>query len=56
MANLIPSNLTLSLIVSFHAVHGYAATHMHIIHIMLLFHSATTMLLPPDTHIYVHTV
>ena len=38
MANLIPLNLTLFLIVHFHAVHGYVATHMHITHVMLLFH------------------
>ena len=43
MANLIPSNLNLFLTVHFHAVHGYAATHMCIMHIMLLFHSATIM-------------
>ena len=28
-----PPNLTLFLPVHFHAVHGYAATHMHIIHV-----------------------
>ena len=43
MANLMPSNLTLSLTVHFHTVHGYAATYMHITCFMLLFHSATTM-------------
>ena len=43
MANLMPSNLTLSLTVHFRAVHSYAATHMRITHVMLLFHSATPM-------------
>ena len=33
MANLVLLNLTLSLTVHFHAVHGYAATHMRITHI-----------------------
>ena len=33
VANLVLLNLTLSLIVHFHAVHGYAATHMHITHV-----------------------
>ena len=33
MENLMSSNLTLFLIVHFHAVHGYAATHMHITHV-----------------------
>ena len=43
MANPILLNLTLLLTVHFHAVHGYAATYMHITHAMLLFHSATAM-------------
>ena len=43
MANSMPSNLTLFLTVHLYAVHGYAATHMHITYIMLLFHSATDM-------------
>ena len=43
MTNLVLLNLTLSSTVHFCAVHGYAATHMHITHAMLLFHSATTM-------------
>ena len=43
MANLMPSNLTLFLTVHFCAMHGYAATHMRITHVMLLFHSATAM-------------
>ena len=46
IANLMPSNLTLSLTVYFCAVHGYAVTHMHITYVILLFHSATTMWLP----------
>ena len=33
MANLVLLNLTLFLTVHFHAVHGYAATHMRIIHV-----------------------
>ena len=33
MVNLMPSNLTLFLIVHFHVMHGYAATHMHITHV-----------------------
>ena len=33
MANLMPLNLTLFLTVHFHAVHGYAVTHMHIPHV-----------------------
>ena len=43
MANLILLNLTLFLIVHFCAMHGYAATHMHFPHVMLLFHSATAI-------------
>ena len=43
MANLVLLNLTLSLTVHFRAVHGYAATHMCLTHVMLLFHSATAM-------------
>ena len=43
MANLILLNLTLFLIVHFCAMHGYAATHMCFPHVMLLFHSATTI-------------
>ena len=43
MANLVLLNLTLFLTVHFCAVHGYAATHMCITHVMLLFHSATAM-------------
>ena len=35
MANLMPSNLTLSLTVYFCAMHGYATTHMHITHVTL---------------------
>ena len=46
MANLVLLNLTLFLTVHFCAVHGYAATHMHITHVMLCFHSATAMWLP----------
>ena len=46
MANLMPSNLMLFLTVHLCAVHGYAATHMHITYFILLFHSATTMQLP----------
>ena len=42
MANLIPLNLTLFLTVHFHAVHGYAATHMHITHILCF-----SSILPP---------
>ena len=34
MANLVLLNLTLFLTVHFRAVHGYAATHMHITHIL----------------------
>ena len=34
---------TLFLTVHFYAVHGYAAIHMHITHVTLPFHSATTM-------------
>ena len=34
MANLVLLNLTLFLTVHFHAVHGYAATHMHITHVL----------------------
>ena len=34
MANLVLLNLTLSLTVHFHAVHGYAATHMCITHVL----------------------
>ena len=33
VANLMPSNLTLFLTVHFHAMHGYAATHMHFTHV-----------------------
>ena len=43
MMNLVLLNLTLFLTVHFRAAHGYAATHMHITHVMLLFHSATAM-------------
>ena len=43
MANLVLSNLTLLLAVHLRAVRGYAATHMHITHVMLLFHSVTAM-------------
>ena len=43
MVNPILLNLTLFLTVHFRAMHGYAATHMHITHAMLLFHSATAM-------------
>ena len=43
MANLVLLNLTLFLTVHLHAVHGYNVTHMRITHVMLLFHSATTM-------------
>ena len=46
MANLMPSSLTLFLTVNFYAVHGYAATYMHITHVILHFHSATAMWLP----------
>ena len=46
MANLMPLNLTLFLTVQFCAMHGYTATHMCITHVMVLFHSATTMQLP----------
>ena len=46
IANLMPSNLTLFLMVHFHAVHGYAATHMCITYVTLLSYSATTMWLP----------
>ena len=45
MANLVLLNLTLFLTVHFCAMHGYAATHMRTTHVMLLFHSATTMCL-----------
>ena len=34
MANLVLLNLTLFLTVHFHAEHGYAATHMHITHVL----------------------
>ena len=34
MANLVPLNLTLFLTVHYHAVHGYAATHTHITHVL----------------------
>ena len=51
MANLVLLNLTLFLTVHFCAVHGYAATHMHITHVMLLFHSATTMWLHHVIHL-----
>ena len=34
MANLVLLKLTLFLIVHFHAVHGYATTHMHITHVL----------------------
>ena len=33
IVNLVLLNLTLSLTVHFHAVHGYGATHMHITHV-----------------------
>ena len=46
MANFMPLNLTLFLTVQFSAMHGYTATHMCITHVMVLFHSATTMQLP----------
>ena len=42
MANLVLSNLTLSLTVHFHAVHGYATTHMHITHALCF-----SSILPP---------
>ena len=50
MANLMPLNLTLSLTVHFCAVHGYAATYMHITHVILLFHSISTMQSPHVFH------
>ena len=46
MANSMPLNLNLFLTVYFHAMHSYAAIHMHIIHVMLLFHFTTAMQLP----------
>ena len=42
MANLMPSNLTLFLTVHFCAVHGYAATYMHITHVLYF-----SSILPP---------
>ena len=42
MANLILLNLTLSLTVHFRAVHGYAATHMHITYVLCF-----SSILPP---------
>ena len=42
MANLVPLNLTLPLTVHFRAVHGYAATHMHITHVLCF-----SSILPP---------
>ena len=51
MANLVLLNLILLLTVHFCAVHGYAATYMHITHVMLLFHSATTMWLHHVIHL-----
>ena len=51
MANLMSSNLTLFLTIHLHAMHGYAATHMHITHVMLSFHSTTIMWLP---HVLLH--
>ena len=47
MANLILLNLTLFLTVHFHAVHGYAATHMHITHVLCF----SSILPPPCGHI-----
>ena len=43
MANLVLLNLTLFLTVHFHAVHGYAATPMHITHALCF----SSILLPP---------
>ena len=51
MANLMSSNLTLFLTIHLHAMHGYAATHMHITHVMLPFHSTTIIWLP---HVLLH--
>ena len=51
MANLILLNLILFLTVHYHAVHGYAATHMCPPHVMLLFHSATAMQLHHAFHL-----
>ena len=34
-------------------MHGYAVTHMHITHVMLLFHSATAVQLPHVTPILI---
>ena len=42
MANLVLLNLTLFLTVHFCAVHGYAATHMHITHVLCF-----SSILPP---------
>ena len=42
MANLVPLNLTLFLTVYFYAVHGYAATHMCITHVI-----CSSSILPP---------
>ena len=42
MANLVLLNLTLFLTVHFHAVHGYAATHMPITHVLCF-----SSILPP---------
>ena len=43
MANLVLLNLTLFLTVHFHAVHGYAATHMCTSHV----HASSSILPPP---------
>ena len=43
MVNLVSLNLTLFLTVHFHAVHGYAATHMHFPHVY-----ASSSILPPS--------
>ena len=42
--NLVPSNLTLFLTVHFHAVHDYAATHIHITCFILHFHAASILI------------